>query len=258
MEIIRDASWQFAGFLVSVVAMMLTWYAFKKQQAVKQITYTVTKARMMSDPLQMASQIEVMFNGKKAVDPYLATIKVMNTGTIAVQSSDYEFPLTVSFGDKANILLVEVSDTEPSDIKQHVQFDALDHQRIVFQKFLMNPCDSFTILAIVDGYDETKLTGRIIGVSSIQYTNYNNELPTVIKLPWGFELLFALLVSGSLWVIREWVRFTNDLEFYSWFLINSAILLVLIAIEAKFGWRISAYVGRIFRLAFLHKTINSR
>jgi hypothetical protein len=119
--------------------------------------------------LQIDGKIEVLFNGERTIDPYLVTIKIANIGTVAVPSSDYEVPLTLSLGEKATILSARITDVNPSDIKQHARFDLFGHQRIVFQKFLMNPKDSVTIQVIVDQFESVELTGRIIGMSSLKH-----------------------------------------------------------------------------------------
>jgi hypothetical protein len=106
--------------------------------------------------------IKVMYDDQPIEGLEGVTIKVKNTGTEEVKRTDYDRPVTIDFGEHAQILSAEIAETWPKAIGATVSVKEGSSQ---LAPILLNPGDSVTISVLLTQFEKDKLevNGHIVG-----------------------------------------------------------------------------------------------
>jgi hypothetical protein len=89
---------------------------------------------------------------------------------VPIVSADYERPVSLSFGEGAQILTAEVAETDPDSIQTSVNIgkSVTGASSIVLEPVLLNGGDSITLKLLVSQLGEIGVNGRIVGVKDIR------------------------------------------------------------------------------------------
>jgi len=167
-EVLSDPFWQFIiiSFL-TVISIGIPLYLYIKQKNEKQISYEILSiSSLFSTKPEYAGRLQVLFDGRNVTNVKLILLKIINSGSVPIPSSDYEMPLKISFDNTGEILTAEVTETNPTTINQSI---VLSSDEVKINPALLNAGD-YIILKIVSTHDIPKINvgGRIIGVKNIQ------------------------------------------------------------------------------------------
>jgi len=121
----------------------------------------------------------------------LVDIKLENHGTIDIERSHFERPITFSFGTAAKVLYAEVVEEAPEGIT--VSLQTLP-DKVQFNPVLLNKGDSIRFVVFLSdaNSEEIKVDGRIVGVSTIVDRTLNSVRETYARS--AAVLLGALLI----------------------------------------------------------------
>ncbi len=118
--------------------------------------------RISIGQLGRAAQAPLAFtaNDTTVSDPTIAIIKLTNSGATPVTSQDVEVPLRITFENRVVATATEYR--SPADLNATC---TADQQAVVWNHGLLNPGDSATCVAVLEGeVSDPVVSGRILGV----------------------------------------------------------------------------------------------
>ena len=208
MEILRDQIWQFVGAafgLVAIIVSIVLWWTQRRRKALS--FDIISRTPLLSVEDKVKGKLQILFDGEPVQDVHLATVIIINSGNIPITSADYERPVNLSFGEEAQILTAEVTETNPDSLQASVDIEAT---RVVLKPVLLNGGDSITLKLLVSRLGGISVDGRIVGVKDIrtpaaQIAAYKRLLVfgsvlmlggLIFFVVFGSNLAFALLGMG--------------------------------------------------------------
>lgn len=134
---------------------------------------------------EVRQNLQILFNGTPVQDVYLLQIRISNSGNVPVIASDYASHLGVRFAGCARLLTAEVSETNPLDLRGHINISTLESKSVAFSPVLLNSGDFFVIKMLVSQLERSNgfaIEGRIAGVSEIYMVRERQTRPLVLML----------------------------------------------------------------------------
>lgn len=114
----------------------------------------------MQDPL--LAQVEVSYAGKKLSRLVSLSIRITNTGNVAISRPDFDRHAILAFGDHATILQAQVLDQNPPNLNPIFENRG---NHLLIAPTLLNAGDRFTMQTFVIGdYSPPTLDARILGI----------------------------------------------------------------------------------------------
>lgn len=207
----KSLDWKYlVMFVVTLGGSLIPIYMGQSDQAARSITVK----RLASTSLQPVrhagnQELEVMLDGRKIDDPYFSLLKVMNTGSKPIVSSDFETPLELVVTGDTTIVSAQVTKSTPPDITTKV---SIDDKRVMIAPYLSNPEDALFLTVITSGGQPGfEPRARIAGVKSIPFVEVSVPKPSktsfAIKLVSAFAMislyfLYMANASNSLIITR--------------------------------------------------------
>lgn len=191
-DILRDPIWQFVGVILSFAALFFTFYFYKKQFSSKRLSYDIrTSTSVLSVRADMKGKLKVLFEGKEVSNVQLLIIRLLNSGDMSIVPSDFEQPVSLSFGDFAKVLTFEVTETSPSNLEALI---SLKDKLVILKPLLLNQRDWIDIKIVISGYPEVKVMGRLVGVNIIEnLATKERRFNIVLVFINGFFIFLALI-----------------------------------------------------------------
>ena len=178
------------AILLSIIAIIVT-IKFRSQ---KSLSYTIkTNVSLLTVKKEAEDKLEIYFDGKKVHDVYMVVIKLFNSGNVHIGKADISQKIIFTFGDKAQVLSVDIVNTDPENVDVSL---VQDDQRVIVIPELLNGGDSITFKVIVNKLDEIKVTGRISGVKEIKKASEWLVLPEL-----GYWSVILECVGGLMMII---------------------------------------------------------
>jgi len=167
LEILRDQVWEFVGgVFLGLVAIIVTIILWRTQRRRKALSYEIiSRTPLLSVEDEVKGKVQILFDGNPVQDIHLVVLKIINSGNVPIVSTDYERPVSLSFGENPRILTAEVSETDPDNLEISVDIQAT---KVMLDPVLLNGGDSITLKFLVSQLDEINIDGRIIGVKDIR------------------------------------------------------------------------------------------
>lgn len=121
------------------------------------------------EPASQINDLHLVLDGKKLESPYSTTVELVNTGSKAVLSKDFDKPIEITVGDGALVITARITGTSPSDMPVEVSTT----ERIVrIAPHLSNSGDSVSLNIITSGKKPVySVRARIAGISHVTYTD---------------------------------------------------------------------------------------
>lgn len=172
-DLIRDPLWQFAGALLSAVAIVVTVWIAWSQRRNKRLTYRMRTSQLVSVDAQIHDRIKITYEEQPIVDVRLAELSFKSAGNIPIVPSDFVKPLQCDFGASSRVLTAEITATEPEDLGAVIRWhgdgtDITDTARVEVEPLLLNPGDGVSIRCLVTDSTGFDVVGRISGVKTIE------------------------------------------------------------------------------------------
>jgi hypothetical protein len=190
LDIWRDPVWQSLGVIIGAFLALVAILISLRQWQRKSLAYEVISNEnivRVSDN-SVGSELQILYQGKPVKDLYLITIKFINSGNIEIRPEDYVRKVSLSFGENSETLGNKVLEQEPSNLGVKINHEKVQ-EVLLIDPVLLNKRDSFTIQALVTGFQNVAPNGRIAGVSRIREV-------TPLKLDSETLTLFTAVITA--------------------------------------------------------------
>jgi hypothetical protein len=167
LDLLRDPIWQFLGFIIGLLALVIGTWASLRGRAKKLTFEIISKTPLLNLNLDAADQrLKLSFRGKPLQNAEIALIKIINSGSTPIKPDDYEHPLRVMIGETSKILDAQVVQRSPNNLIVPLSSD--ESTFLAIDPILLNSGDYFVIQAITTPQAEISVDGRIAGVKEIK------------------------------------------------------------------------------------------
>jgi hypothetical protein len=187
IELLRDPAWQFVGAVLALVAVAATVVIYLLQRQRKSLSYDlVSTNQLLTVREEVEGKLQVLYEGQPTRDIQLLVVRLINSGNVAIASSDYERELSIGTGVRSKILSAAVTNVEPDNLIAEV---VTEDARVTLKAVLLNPRDTITLKILVSDFENIVVDGRIVGVKEI--VNINKLTPYQV-LSWALWILLFL------------------------------------------------------------------
>lgn len=176
-------------FIVVIIPLISIWIGWKQIQR-KALSYEVISSSNILDiPSGFKDKLAIYYESKSIQQLYLIIIRITNTGNAPITISDYHKPISIGFGNKAEVLSFEILKQTPSNLGaviKNIQSSSAEYQVLV-EPMLLNVNDSFTIKTLITRFKYINFDVRIAGVKSIK------EMMSLSSYPFFDPFIFSVI-----------------------------------------------------------------
>jgi len=167
MDLLRDPIWQFIGAMIGAAAILVTIYLFLLQLPRKSLSYMVLATTpLVSVEEEIRANVRITFDGKPIQDVCLVILRLANDGNIPIIASDFEQPITLSFGEGNHILSAQLIDATTPAFAQTI---SITQSHLTVRPALWNVQDSITVKLFLSRQPEAiQYDAHIAGVKEIK------------------------------------------------------------------------------------------
>lgn len=184
----------------------------------KDLSYEVTTFTSMVDVKEDSEgKIDILFNGKKTLEPTMLVIKIINTGKGGITKDDYISPIKIKFPNNPLIMDAEIFNAHPYSLKDYLHEKGIDKleiekDTIILDKIDFNSGDNISIKIIFDKYKnkEFEVVGRIKGVGTISQTSQNKVLLFMKK--YGLDIFSIIWMMVFLHMLFRSIKEKNKIN----------------------------------------------
>ena len=175
MGFLSNSIWQvILNLAIGLLTIIVSVLIFRKQQSRRNLTYEIiSDAHILSIKAEVKDKVQILFENKLVNNVRLLIFRIWNSGNTPILPNDYIEPLSIDFGEGAEILDADVLDAFPSDIRDKARTSLKVVTGIlVFEPILLNSTDSITVKILLTQQQVTKgfkISSRIVGINQIQY-----------------------------------------------------------------------------------------
>ncbi len=168
---LRDSIWQFiqvlTGIAIFIIGTALTVYIFRRSRMFKELTYSIISTTpLLRIGEEIRGKVTVLLDERPVQSISLILVRIRNSGRQPIISTDYERPISLGFGEIAQILSVDISQKSPKNLR--IPFH-IEGERIEFEKVLINPRDSFIVKVLIGEFSPPVTADwRIAGVEEVK------------------------------------------------------------------------------------------
>src|SRR3990172_5120414 len=184
--------WEFLGVALAALAIIVIIVLYLLQRNRKGLSYeVVSHTPLLSRTEEVGGKLQILFDGKTVQDVHLVEVRIINSGNTPILPADYERPISLKFGENAQILTADVAETAPDSIRASI---SVERQKVVITPLLLNAGDSIKLKVLVaQSGGEPIPDGRIAGVRQIRKAEYS-QVPSLAMMYAGT----GLVVLGTL------------------------------------------------------------
>lgn len=191
-DILRDPMWQFVAVILAILAILITYAIYRKQRRRKLLTYDIiSRTPLLSNEEEVKGKLQILFEDQPVQQVHLIVMRISNSGDVPILATDYERPVTFSFGEESKILTVEVVETEPDSLHALAR---IEDDRVALEPTLLNQGDVITLKMLISKFGgEVAVDGRIIGVKEI------SESSESVLSRFILSVIALMLIIYGLW-----------------------------------------------------------
>ena len=157
--------WKIVMALLAIVAIIISVILYRKQRQGKEVSYTiVSSVPLIGVKEEIRRKLQILFNGKPVEQVHLVEVDIVNSGNSPIKASEYERPISLGFGEEAEIFTAEVAKTTPESLWAKVR---IEENKVLLEPTLLNEGDSVRIKMLVAKFAQVNMDGRIVGVKEI-------------------------------------------------------------------------------------------
>ncbi len=206
----------------------------------RSIVFEVVSKTDLVGSLDGIDGLEITIKDKQIKEASLYLVKLKNTGTEPIMTSDFEKPMLIKLDSE--IFSVKAKDKTPENLTLEY---LIEDESILIKPFLFNSDEEFSLEIVSSSKSYPTVDSRIAGISSIK-ENYPSK-NSILKIAISLTLSFILLVfySKSFWLLikRKNQKISNlilgitcsfssillaktviDIEAYKWYIFASMIV----------------------------------
>jgi hypothetical protein len=148
-----DAGRVTLSILAIVASATIAITLFVLNRKIKRLSYQIiSRTRLLSVSQEMAGYVRVLVGDQQVRDVGLVRLKIINTGTEPIKSSDFDRPVSFGVNEDASIILAEIVETKPAGLEPKL---GQDLTKITLKPMLLNVRDSVTLKLLVADFDGT-------------------------------------------------------------------------------------------------------
>lgn len=218
IEITHDP-WGFVAVILGIVTLIL-YSVWHKRKVIS--WETISNTPLLSIDEEIRGNIQVLFDGKPVQDAQLIIVEIINSGNVAIKSTDYNSPINLDFGENARILTAEVIKTTPDSLDASINIKGT---KVFLKPTLLNKKDSITIKAIVGQFNDPFTVGAHIVDGEIRKSTKRNKIQDIRS----FLVLFTIVaLYGVLMIAVTGLLDSMKVEPVAAFLISSTLIIIAI------------------------------
>lgn len=97
LEFIRDSAWQFGGFVLGLIAIVVSVVIFFKQKSIKNLSYIKTNTPLLRVNEKIKNRVKILLDDKPVENVHSILIKIVNNGNASINPEDFKVPLNILF-----------------------------------------------------------------------------------------------------------------------------------------------------------------
>lgn len=212
------------GVVAAVVAIPIAIYFGFRQSPQKAAEWRIEALGdlvSVSRTIPAGGQLEILFDGRPVQNVQFMVLAFHNTGGLPIDEDEYRAPLSLIFGDQAQIFTAEITEKQPDDLETTV---SINENQVTFSAALLNAGDSFSVQIIGTGLTSGLSTGgRILGISNIELLT-SVEQVRLINDP-ANQVLLAAQAAGAAYILNRTYREKKPIQ--RWLLIGIYMLIAV-------------------------------
>jgi hypothetical protein len=191
------------GPLIGMASLIAAFFFYRRSRKYMELTYEVAPAlSLLQVGRAIRHRVKVEYEGEQIEDLTGVSVAIRSTGTDTVEfsqaadTSGTQIPVTLDFGEDAQILGDPTVETSPPNLPVSVAQEPQHPHKLVANNFLLNPGQSATISVFLTNYHKKKpqVEGNIRGVTLRERTT--DRAPTKTVLRWIREgIVFVVLLT---------------------------------------------------------------
>jgi uncharacterized membrane protein YeaQ/YmgE (transglycosylase-associated protein family) len=148
LEFLQDPIWQFVGATLSLAAIILTFLLLREQRQDKALSYEVlANAPLLNVDGNIRERVQILLDYRPVENIHYLLLRLINTGTVPILPSDFFTPIIIEVQSDAQLLNVEVKDTDPPRVP--VAF-TIDRNMVKIEPLLLNGDDTISLNILTD------------------------------------------------------------------------------------------------------------
>jgi hypothetical protein len=163
------AAW--AAVAVGVAGAVIAYRAYRGQRGQTRLSYVVTTSAELV-PADLAAELKVSHEGTELHDPALAIVRIVSTGDVPIQATDFETELSIRFQGVAEIASATCSASRPADLRPELEVVG---DSVLIRPMLVNPEDMIELQVLSAGQaHDVSIGGRVanLKVERLPYLPY--------------------------------------------------------------------------------------
>lgn len=152
-----------AGPAIALVAIFVSIFLFRRGRQRRGLTYELSTVPVVSVDSVAADRVTVLYEGNPVRDVQFVDLAIVASGNQPIPEDSFAQPISMNFGAEALVLTATVTDRQPADLSVAISAEG---STIRVDPLLLNPGDQFRLRALVSNPGETRLAGRIEGISN--------------------------------------------------------------------------------------------
>ncbi|MHC3825763.1 hypothetical protein [Pseudomonas sp. G3-19] len=200
----RFLDWKFlVTFSVSILGVVVpvVWQSDPSSKGMELRVNSITSL----EPASQIHDLQLVLDGKRIESPYSSTVELINTGSKAVLTKDFDKPIEINLEDGAKVITARITRTAPSDIPVEI---STTENAVRIAPHLSNSGDSISLNIITSGKKPVySVRARIAGIPHLTYTDLTLPKSPYVRYlkpgvqglcAWGLFCLSILFVAAWL------------------------------------------------------------
>lgn len=170
----------------------------------KELRYEIVKRQeVLALKGEARKHLQVLFDKTPVEDIHILVLKLINTGHLTINPSDYQSKLSVQTGAGSKILMATVIESQPADLderkaseaEQSSLIESVKENCLYFRPVMLNQGDSFTLQLILQSPGpKVTIGGHIQGIPVIKAVESRQILPLVLTQVGAITMAFSMLL----------------------------------------------------------------
>jgi len=191
-----------AAFLLAIVVPAVQWRLGRRR---KELSYRVVSAEPLvsvHEADELRDRLVVTLDGQPAqgLDVRAVVVRVWNSGNEPINDTDFRTPGFLTYGKDTDVLTDGEIREQPTHANASAPRDPNEPARLLLQPVLLNRGQFITIRALIRGYGQFAMEGRIVGGVVKENKRGNTRNPValaIVSLLVGVALPFGVNVLAS-------------------------------------------------------------
>ncbi len=213
--------WKFIATIVAAIAgLAVPVVLWQSELAAHSLTVRLLSTTALQ-PAANIQNLQISLDGQNIDSPYLSSLELINSGSKAVVTADFESPIKIAVNGGAKLVSVQATTTVPKNIPVKLSITPTGAE---IAPFLSNPKDIVAFSIITSGGKPSfEARSRIAGISEIGFEDSSTKSIRYWKplsLASGgilFFLLYAIYLPSALlrkrFVIPRWLGMVSGVGF---------------------------------------------